>query len=212
MRSGGKGLVLGCGHCEFVRHLAMSSRSPAADCGQSDDLGELLRATAEGDRGAFERLYQMTSARLFAVALRVVRERSMAEEVLQEAYLNIWSKARQHGPEHSALGWMTTVVRHRAIDRLRSESKEFERRGGDSEIELMAQDGAVSPVVFDLRPGSRVSHCLRALDAERRKVLLMAYYHGYTQDELSEYLGVPLGTVKSWIRRSLLQLRECLEA
>ena len=212
MRSGGKGLVLGCGHCDFAGHHAMSSRSPVAAPRPPDDLGGLLRATAEGDRDAFERLYQLTSPRLLAVALRVVQERSMAEEVLQEAYLNIWSKARQHGPEQSAIGWMVTVVRHRAIDRLRAESKESERRGGDSSVESIAQSTAVLPSAFDLRPGSRMSHCLEALEPKRRKALLMAYYLGHTQEELSQHLGVPLGTVKSWIRRSLIQLRECLDA
>ncbi|MEE8286793.1 MAG: sigma-70 family RNA polymerase sigma factor [Gammaproteobacteria bacterium] len=177
-----------------------------------ETLDELLAATAQGDRRAFGRLYRLTSGRLFALALQILKRRELAEDVLQEAYLTVWSKAaQQHAGRASSFAWMATIVRHRAIDRLRARTKDPEPVAditlvSDSIVAEVADEREILAAL-----SASVRQCLERLDQNRRGAILLAYYHGMTHEEIAAQLDTPLGTTKSWVRRGLLQLKGCLE-
>lgn len=172
----------------------------------------LLRV-ATGDRTAFEQLYRATAARLLGICLRVLTDRAEAEDVLQDVYVAVWRKAPQFSPDKSsAMTWLAAIARHRAIDRLRSTPTPAARQS----IELVdLEDDA------DATPGaraeadnerSRLDRCLAQLDARRRTLIRTAFFDGATYEDLAARTGSPLGSIKSWIRRGLLQLRACLES
>lgn len=185
----------------------------APDKASSVELGVdvLLRATARGDVGAFKRLYNATSARLYAVVLRITKRPDVAEDVLQEVYLRIWQHAAsQRGSDGSAFGWMLSIARNRALDWLRGQRDEqpydaamaVETASGDgNDIEALAQASADAKALH---------HCLSKLEPEQRRCIVLAYLDGYTHQELAEKLMAPLGSVKSWIRRGRIRLKECL--
>lgn len=176
-----------------------------------DPLIDLIVATAKGDRKAFKRLYDGTSGRMFATALRIARQRDLAEEILQDAYLTVWRKAEQYSPDRGTpLAWMTTIVRHRAIDALRRQAK----APGDCANQDASQDPELVP-----DPRAQLQHhngfrdiraCIESLPANHQKALLYAFYYGMTHEEMSRHFDAPLGTVKSWVRRGLGQLKVAL--
>ncbi len=173
-------------------------------------LDQLLRAAANGDRTAFHTIYNATSAKLFGVAVRILKRHDLAEDVMQDAYLKIWDAAHRYRPElGSPISWMVAITRNRAIDVLRKRTEvalEDEKDKGER------ADDAPDP--FELTAQSRdlkaLLRCMEKLGAKQRQSLLMAYYYGYTHDEISQRLATPAGTVKSWIRRGLIQLKGCL--
>jgi RNA polymerase sigma-70 factor, ECF subfamily len=177
---------------------------------QVDALGELLARSALGDRAAFARLYQATSAKLYGVALRILRREDWAEEVLQECYVNVW----RHAPEYNAsraapMTWMTSIVRNRCLDWLRRPNPEPLAEGAEEALE---SDG---PGPLDelerARESGAIARCLRALEAKQRQAIALAFYDGLSHAELAQHLREPLGTVKTWVRRGLTKLRSCLE-
>lgn len=175
-----------------------------------DPLGELLRACAHGDEKALARLYRLTSPKLFALALSILRRRPEAEEALQEAFVSIWGNAHRFEPARgSAMTWMVTIVRNRALTSLRRRPPEADARVD----QLILRDDGPDPLESALRSSEarRIMTCLERLDAEQRRSIVLAYVHGFTHQELSRRLDVPLGTVKSWIRRGLISLRDCLD-
>ena len=172
-------------------------------------LQQLIRDTATGDREAFATLYAQTAAKLFGVALRIIGRREIAEEVLQESYVAVWQRAADYDPVRGpALGWLITIVRHCAIDQLRRQSSRPEGRRAPEELLRDLAGEASSERGVELRALQR---CLDELDAAPRRAVLLAYLYGLTRDELAIRLAVPVGTVKSWIRRSLDRLKRCLE-
>jgi RNA polymerase sigma-70 factor, ECF subfamily len=180
-----------------------------------DPLRHLMARVALRDRAAFERLYRATSAHLFSVSLRVLRDEGRADEVLQEAYVSIWQKAASYQPEVATpMTWMINIVRNRAIDALRASRKER-----DSTIELneeamdVAADASGDPhALFDESlVKTRINECMLALAPAQRQALALAYYRGMVHTEIAESLNAPLGTVKSWVRRGLDQLKSCLD-
>lgn len=179
---------------------------------EHDPLDELLRATGRGDRQAFARAYQLSASRLYPIALRLMRRREVAEEVLQEAYVLIWRKAAQFNPDRGKpIAWMATILRNRAIDRLRSESSEpRDPAQWDEAAEALTDPVARAPAV-SVQDAIAIRSCLEGLQEKQRISILFAYYYGMTHEELSSRLEAPLGTVKSWVRRGLVQLKECLE-
>ena len=189
--------------------LEMKGLSKVAEI---DPLQDLLAATARGDRAAFQRAYQLSSSRLYPIALRLLSRRDAADEVLQEAYVLIWRKATLYRPEKGRpLAWMAAIVRNCAIDRLRSEA----RQPRTTETWDEAAEAKADPSVMAMPEADRIDpglqRCLEQLQESQRHAILLAYYHGMTHEELSAQLAVPLGTVKSWVRRGLLQLRDCLD-
>jgi RNA polymerase sigma-70 factor, ECF subfamily len=172
-------------------------------------LQRLIRDSARRDRAAFAALYTETSAKLFAIALRILRQREWAEEVLQESFVAVWQRAGDYDPARgSAMGWLVTIVRHCAIDQLRRNAARPESRSeADVALPTLAAAGSGDSGA-ELRALQR---CLDELDELPRRAILLAYCYGLTHDEVAARLGVPIGTVKSWLRRSLERLQKCLE-
>lgn len=174
-------------------------------------LTELLTAAARGERAAFAALYAETSPQLFAVALRILRRRDWAEDVLQEAYVSVWRRARDYdATKGSVFTWMTSIVRNRAIDMLRRD------RGTTPLDEAPGRETWADPgpdplsATLASAEARRVRGCLDTLEGKQREAIVVAYFEGLTQEELAQRLSAPLGTVKSWVRRGLLRLKECL--
>lgn len=179
-------------------------------------LVNLLSATARGDQRAFRELYQASSAHLFGLLLRILKRRDWAEEALQDCYLKIWQKAETYEAGKGApLTWLMTVARYRALDLLRMKRPEVEMpEEGEEAPMLMADESVQSPEdgAVESEGIGRLEHCMQGLQDEQRQSVLLAYYEGYTHQELATRLNAPLGTVKSWVRRGLAKLRECLES
>ncbi len=172
-------------------------------------LEQLLRRTARRDRAAFAELYARTAAKLFGIALRIMRQREWAEEVLQESFVTVWQRAEDYDPARgSAMGWLVTIVRHSAIDQLRRSGARPESHGAPEEalLALVSPDSADSRVEL-----GALQRCLDELELEPRRAVLLAYCYGLSRDELASHLAVPVGTVKSWLRRSLERLKRCLD-
>ena len=169
------------------------------------DLAAWLAATGAGDRRAFKALYDATSRRLLTVALTILKRRELAEDVLQEAYVRVWTQARQFDPERgSALAWLSRIVRNLAIDQIRRE------RGAHDDIADHADTLCASTA--PLADRADLNRGLARLHADQRNILRLAFVQGYTHEELVDRLGVPLGTAKSRVRRGLEQLRVYFEA
>lgn len=181
------------------------------DVATAPDLAALLENCAAGDRSALARLYRATSPQLFGLALRMVRQRDLAEEVLQDAFVAIWRHAesfdRGRGP---AFGWLAAIVRNRAIDLLRRRGREGPL---DPEFAAALPDSAPGPLdrAAQSESARMLADCLGELDEGPRRSILLAYYEGLTYEEAALRLATPVGTVKSWIRRSLMRLKRCLE-
>ncbi|WP_291993697.1 sigma-70 family RNA polymerase sigma factor [Candidatus Accumulibacter sp. ACC003] len=184
---------------------------------QALTLEGLIGRIALGDREALRAAYEASSARLFPIALRLLGDRSLAEDALQEAYLALWHHAGRYRPERApALAWLTTLVRNKALDiaRARPTHLPLERRDaqGASVVEDAPSDGLTPEEALLQRcEDERLKHCLGELDEDRRQVLLLAYYGGHSHRQLAERLAQPLGTIKAWIRRSVLRLQTCME-
>lgn len=180
-------------------------------------LTRLLHATAQGDRQAFAELYRQTSSHLFGVLLRMLQRRDWAEEALQDCFVKIWQKAETYEADKGApLTWLLSVARYRALDLLRMRRPEVEMPDGEEDAglpPLALHDEAEDPLARAVEGQgiARMEACLRQLPTEQREALLLAYYEGYTHQELAVRLKAPLGTVKSWVRRGLARLRDCLD-
>jgi len=171
-------------------------------------LPELMRRTARGDKQAFANLYQATSAKLFGVALRISGRREIAEEVLQEAFVAVWGRAKDYDPVRgSVMTWLVTIVRHCAIDQLRHQQSRPEGHSAPEDILTSYVATGRTDISAELRALQR---CLEELDAQPRKAVLLAYLYGLTRDEIAARLKVPVGTVKSSLWRSLERLQRCL--
>ncbi|MGC8521608.1 MAG: sigma-70 family RNA polymerase sigma factor [Steroidobacteraceae bacterium] len=178
---------------------------------ETDTLEQLLSRTAIHDRAAFAELYRQTSPRLFGLCVRMLGDRGEAEEVLQEAFIAIWRRAGGYNPALASAGtWLTTLVRNRAIDRLRQ--RRADTHADPLEFERLPDEGrgpaAHAEASEDYR---RLERCLGQLDPKHSRSVREAFFTGATYKELAMRCQVPLATMKSWIRRALLQLRTCLE-
>lgn len=168
-------------------------------------LIELLVATARQDRQAFSRLYRLSSPKLYAVALRILRDEASAQDCLQESYLSVWRQASRYQASRSApMTWLTTIVRNRAIDLLRKQTTD--------ELKIETEKRLATAMQVDLTiDRMAINKCLDELSAAQRDCVVQAYYTGMTHQELANEKQLPLGTVKTWIRRALEQLRQCLQ-
>lgn len=179
--------------------------APGETEAQAQDV--LLQACGSGNRLAFEALYRATSARLFGICLYYLGNRAEAEEVLQEAYTSIWLKASSFDPGlASAYTWLATIARHKAIDRRRARHI---HEPLDSVAQLDAKDDVADSVERE-RQGNAIDRCLATLAEDQQRYIRVAFFEGCSYAELAERHSIPLGTMKSWIRRGLLVLRGCL--
>ncbi|NYF36966.1 sigma-70 family RNA polymerase sigma factor [Stenotrophomonas sp. JAI102] len=183
----------------------------AAATAASHRLDELLVRVAGGDRQAFESVYRLASGRLFAICLQVLRDRGDAEEVLQEVFTTVWHKAAQFDrAKAAAMTWLSMMARNRSIDRLRAAPP---RALDDLSVAEELPDFAPQPaqVAEQASDHERLQDCLDTLEPRRRSLIRLAFLDGASYEELARRIGSPLGSVKSWIRRGLGQLRVCLE-
>jgi len=174
------------------------------------DLDGALRRCASGDRAALRAIYDAEAPRMLGVALRLLRRCSLAEEAVHDAFVQIWQRAASFDPARGAArAWIYAVLRHRALNILRGETRtdlveDFEP------FALTSEDESPEAIVSRLSDAGALRRCLERLEPPRRQAILLAYVQGLSHGELAGRLGVPLGTMKSWIRRSLLTLRECM--
>ena len=200
-------------------------RNPADWSERSHDLSRLLARSSLGDRAAFATLYERTSSHLFAVVLRIQRDRAQAEDILQEVYVNVWRAAKSFDAAQSQpLTWLTSIARNRAIDGLRRARTQPQLRTLGSSVEGRdAEDEDVYDTVADDAPGplellSRAAEsrslaaCMDKLSALQRQSVALAFFRGLSHAEVAEQLKQPLGTVKSWVRRALMTLKSCLQS
>lgn len=188
------------------------SRPSVMDAGPdpSAQLVRLLDSVARGDREALASLYDRTSAKLYGICLRLLGSEAEAEDALQEAYVTVWRNAARFDPaKASAVTWMAVVARNKAIDRLRRRTLLTET------IDAAAEVPDESPTAFDIaqlnQDSVRLSRCLEELEEKPRAMIRAAFLDGASYPDLAKRENVPLGTMKSWIRRGLLSLRGCLE-
>jgi RNA polymerase sigma-70 factor (ECF subfamily) len=175
------------------------------------ELAELLAEVSRGDRQAFRMLYDRTSAKLFGVVLRIVRNRELADEVLQEAYLRIWQAAARFEPESGRpMTWMISIARYAAIDLIRRRTDARLRAAGDQDDHIK-NIAAPDDQERDLMLQQELLRCLGQLAEPQRNAVLLAYCSGHSREELAEHFNAPVPTVKTWLRRSLIALRLCLE-
>lgn len=174
------------------------------------DISKLIVRISMKDRAAFDLLYRQTSAKLFGVCLRVLNDRADAEEALQEVFVKIWTKADRFAvSDLSPISWLVAIARNHSIDRIRARPRP-------------AMDIDAAPDIADPAPGpetmvvaadenERIHHCLDELEKDRGAAVRGAYLTGESYAELAVRHGVPLNTMRTWLRRSLMKLRECLE-
>ena len=173
------------------------------------ELEQLIARCALGDRAAFEALYDATSGKLFAVCCRILDRGAAAEDAMQDAYVKIWTHAgRYRVTGHSPMTWLITIARNTAIDRLRA------RRGQRAVTEYHdihpAPGSNPETAMLARSEAGRIRACLDELDAERRRAITGAYLEGLSYAELAEIAGIPLNTMRTWLRRGLAALRECV--
>ena len=193
---------------------------------ENQRLVRLLGDTAGGDVRAFEQLYTVTSPRLYAIALKMLRSSTTADDVLQDAFVQVWHRADDyHAERGDVMAWLASIVRYRAIDVLRKTPRDRPLDGG------LADDATTAMGPFDTPPDSPdgagdpgepmraaiaeedadyIDRCLSRLSGSQQQSIALAFFRGFTHQELAECLAVPLGTIKSRLRRSLQRLKECL--
>lgn len=195
-----------------------SSASAASAAPEADELPPqlpaLLAATAQGDAQAFMALYDATHRHLYALALRVLGQAEAAEDALQEAFVKVWHHAGQFDPQRARpMTWLINVVRNQAIDQLRRQRGERERTRALDEADAELPDPqALAPeqALDDSLARLRIHTCMGRLSATQRQALALTYYQGWQHQEIAAAMQVPLSTAKSWVRRGLDQLRDCL--
>ena len=175
-------------------------------------LTSALGQIASGDRAALQTVYRLTSAKLFGVCLRILSDRSEAEDVLQEVYLTVWNKAGAFDPARaSPMTWLIAIARNKTIDRLRSGA--HRRRMDPIDAAHDIADGAprADAMLEAGESNAKLRSCMGALEQNEQTALRGAFFDGHTYEEMAERMGVPPGTMKSWIRRALMKLKTCLE-
>jgi RNA polymerase sigma-70 factor (ECF subfamily) len=174
------------------------------------ELVWLLAAVAKGDEAAFERLYAATRAKLYGVVLRILHRQDLAEEVVQETYVKVWNNAAQFNPAVSSpITWLGAIARNRAIDLVRKRG-ELSLEDEPSALEVAAE----TPDPLARREMSeelkRLLECVGQLEPDRQKLVLLAYYNGWSREQLATKFEAPVNTVKTWLRRSMMDIRQCL--
>ena len=178
----------------------------------ADHLADLMARTGMGDRRAFAELYASTKSKLFAVALRIVHERQVAEEVLQDSFVKIWHHAAEYATAKSApMTWMTAIVRNRSLDIVRRPHLEVADDDDYFALNMADESPAAADALATKRDEAQIVRCMKGLEGEQNKAIALAFFQGLSHSEVAGKLGKPLGTVKTHIRRGLLKLKACLD-
>jgi RNA polymerase sigma-70 factor, ECF subfamily len=189
----------------------MSDSTPASSPDNAA-LVALIGAIALGDQSACRRLYDATSPKLFAIAVRILRDEGRAEDVLQDSFVNVWNGAAGYNASLSApMTWLVTIVRNRAFDYIRRTDQRTVEL--DDDLEAVLESDQPTPLELATRGQDAIAlqRCLKRLDAGQRQAIAFAYFQGLTHSELAATLRIPIGTVKTWIRRGLEKMRRCLD-
>jgi RNA polymerase sigma-70 factor (ECF subfamily) len=183
-----------------------------ANAARDARLRELLAACALQDRQAFAGLYELSSAKLYGVVLRILNREEWAQDCLQETYIKVWNRAGSYRPHLAApMTWISTIARNQALDMLRRR-----REVNESDVSFLPEETDQDPLPQDALQlsdeGKRLDRCLSELQSGQRQIIALAYFKGLTHEELATRTGTPIGTVKTWIRRGLTQLKRCLQS
>ena len=183
-----------------------------SQAGTSQTLAELLKRTSDGDHAAFQTLYERTGAKLFGVVCRICDNRELAKEALQESYVTIWRKAQVFDPAiASPISWMARIARNQAIDMRRRRAERISESSEAPDEYTLVLDPDQESVLQQNDALRKLKECLAGLPEERKTMVLLAYYEGWSREELAEKFERPVNTVKTVLRRSLALLRECLD-
>ena len=194
-----------------LRILPGMTDRAAAD--SESEIAGLLAACARQDRPAFQRLYELTSPQLLGSLLRILRSRALAEDALQEVFVQVWRRAGEFQRERgSSWAWLIAIARYRAIDLQRRERRLEASDAGEVEDVADEQESHDDLMSLGRRAAVALDRCLAALQPQQRDCILLSYQGGLTHSEVAAQVGEPLGSVKSWIRRGLAALRRCLES
>lgn len=175
------------------------------------DIGTAIAGCAAGDRDALRRICEVEGPRMLGIALRLLKNRGQAEEAVQDALLLLWRHAPSFDPDKGGGdAWLYAILRHRALDVLRGEDR-HESGGHSGAAEETPDAGAAADeIVARLPAGAALRYCLESLEPQRRSAIVLAFARGLSHGELASQLGMPPGAMKSWLRRSLIALRECM--
>lgn len=186
--------------------------SPSPADAARAQLREAMAQLAGGDRSALERVYQATSAKLFGICLRILGDRGEAEDALQDVYVSLWQRAKSYDPERaSPISWLAVFARNRAIDRLRTGKVRSGAVAIDEAAAIPDREPLADAVLESSERSARIHHCIATLEERQQDAIRTAFFEGTTYAELAQRRGVPLGTMKSWVRRGLARLKRCLE-
>lgn len=178
----------------------------------AEDLSDLLRRVAHGDRAAFRAVYAATSAKLYGIIIRISRRHDLADEVLQETYVRIWSSAGKFDPARaSPITWMATIARNRALDEVRKVSPVSLETVPEA-LNMRDPQMLASELLEAAADLARLQACLDGLEPQRRDIVRLAYLDGWSRDDLGRRFGHPAATIKTWLHRSLKQLKSCLSS
>ena len=196
---------------DHLRAVPHGAPSPAEGAPEASGLAELLKRSSRGDGDAFARFYDATAARAFGLAVRVVRDRAQAEEVAQEAFLEVWRTSARFDPGRgSAIGWLLTIVHRKAVDRVRSAEAASRRDTHyEQDHQTVAHDATAEAAEASME-ARRVRTALVELTDIQREALELAYFGGYTHTEVASMLDLPVGTAKTRIRDGLIRMRDAL--
>lgn len=176
----------------------------------NSEIERLIASIALSDRKAFDRLYAQAAPKLFGVVMRILKDRAQAEDALQEVFIKVWQRAASYrSTSQSPMAWLVAIARNHAIDVIRAGKGPHE----DIEDQQALQSPEPDPERIALASGerSRIEACLEQLDANRAEAVVSAYVEGYSYQELADRYAVPINTMRTWLRRSLISLRECLD-
>lgn len=181
----------------------------------NEPLTDLLSRCALGDRGAFARLYELASPKLYGIAMRLLKQRAQADDVLQEVFAKIWYRAASYRPELSSpMTWMIAILRNQALDLLAAHGRHERLLDRDTDYgDIDIADPGSDPERDALRcdAAGRLGICMEQLRDQHRQCIALIYWDGVTYQQLADKLNTPTGTVKVWVRRGLEKLRQCLE-
>ena len=174
------------------------------------DIENLIVKTALANRNAFDALYQAASPKLFAVAMRILKNRDLAEDALQEVFVKIWQKAETYrAGQQPPMAWLVTIARNHAIDVIRSNKRKFEDIDDHYDLKSDLPDPEQETINSGER--GRIENCLGELEPQKAEAVVAAYIEGYSYQELADRYAIPLNTMRTWLRRSLLSLKDCLD-
>jgi RNA polymerase sigma-70 factor, ECF subfamily len=176
----------------------------------ADRIVELLHRVAEGDRPAFAELYKATSAKLYGIIVRILIRRDLADEILQDVYLKIWQMADDYdSAKGSPITWMAAIARNRAIDEVRRVTP-VSIEDAPETLQLKSYEPDAFSTLQSKQDMQRLLICIEALGAERREMVLLAYFDGASRDALAAKFAKPVATIKTWLHRSIAQLKDCV--